>query len=63
MKPDPKSDLPPCETQRARWPGMFFCMELCRVECEHRRYFNDVAYCIHPKREAMAVKTESKRKR
>jgi hypothetical protein len=48
-----------CSARPAKWPGTFFCLVHDPTQCKHVRYFNEVAYCIHPKREAIIAKTKA----
>jgi hypothetical protein len=45
---------------RAKWaalPGVAFCLDSKAADCDNRRYFNEVAYCIHPDREEIIGRT------
>ena len=46
-----------CRARHAKWPDMAYCLVRDPAECKHVRYFNEVAYCTHPKREAIIAKT------
>jgi len=48
-----------CRARHAKWPGMVYCLVRDPTECRHVRYFNEVAYCTHPKNEAIIAKTEA----
>lgn len=46
-----------CRARVARWPGAVFCLVHDSANCKYARYFNDVAYCVHPRREAIIART------
>jgi len=52
-----------CRARPAKLPDMAYCLVRDPTECEHVRYFNEVAYCTHPQREAIIAKTVTQEER
>jgi len=48
-----------CRAKPANWPNVVFCLVPHPGDCRHARYFNEVAYCIHPHREEIIAKTKA----
>ena len=46
-----------CRARPGNWPSTAFCLVHEPDECKHVRYFNEVAYCTHPKRDEIIAKT------
>jgi hypothetical protein len=46
-----------CRAKPALLPGVVFCHVHDPIDCQHTRYFNDVAYCTHPNREDIIART------
>jgi len=46
-----------CRAKPARCTGVVFCLVQPPGDCSHTRFFNDVAYCTHPNREAIISRT------
>jgi hypothetical protein len=46
-----------CRAKPAHWPGVVFCLVHAPTDCQHARFFNDVAYCTHPNRDAIIART------
>src|ERR1035441_6652355 len=46
-----------CRAKPANWPNVVFCLVHLPADCKAARYFNEVAYCIHPQRDAIIART------
>jgi len=50
-----------CRARRARWPGVVYCLADASAGCKHTRFFNNVAYCIHPERDAIIARMKAQK--
>ena len=48
-----------CRAKPANWPNVVFCLVPHPTDCKHARFFNEVAYCIHPQRDAIMARTKA----
>ena len=48
-----------CRAKPANWPNVVLCLVPHPGDCPQARYFNEVAYCIHPQREAIMARTKA----
>lgn len=48
-----------CRAKPANWPNVVLCLVPHPSDCKLARYFNDVAYCIHPERNAIMARTKA----
>jgi hypothetical protein len=46
-----------CRAKSTNWPGTAFCLVSEPDDCKHVRYFNEVAYCTHTKRDEIIART------
>jgi hypothetical protein len=49
-----------CRARPACWAGTVLCLVHEPGSCKHVRYFHEVAYCTHPKREAIIARTAAR---
>jgi hypothetical protein len=52
--PDP--DI--CRAQHTDGPGLVFCLVTTPYDCKHAGFLDEVAYCLHPKREEIIARTK-----
>jgi len=48
-----------CRAKPAIWPNTVYCLVHEPDKCKNVRYFNEVPYCTHPKREAIIARTKA----
>jgi hypothetical protein len=48
-----------CRAKPANWPNVVLCLVPHPSDCKQARYFNEVAYCIHPQRDAIMARTKA----